>query len=113
MTPPSTTPMTLPSTTPMTLPSINYATRARLDVLVPSGNTIAEPELRAMHPPGVGLFVTRLPLTGSSETELRAMLDTLETGTALLADAQPDAITDAPPGFGRLFATHHDMKEAA
>jgi len=76
----------------MTQPMINYATRARLGVLVPSGNTVAEPELRAMLPAGVGLFVTRLPLTGSSETELLAMLETLEAGTRLLADARPDAI---------------------
>ena len=73
-------------------PAIDYATRARLGVLVPSGNVVAEPELRAMLPTGVGLFVTRLPLTGSSEAELLAMLETLESGTKLLADAQPDAI---------------------
>jgi maleate isomerase len=73
-------------------PRIDYATRARLGVLVPSGNTVAEPELRAMLPAGVGLFVTRLPLTGSSAPELLAMLDTLETGTKLLADAEMDAI---------------------
>jgi maleate isomerase len=72
--------------------TIDYATRARLGVLVPSGNTVAEPELRAILPPGVGLFVTRLPLTGSTEGELLAMLETLESGTKLLADAQPDAI---------------------
>ena len=76
----------------MTQTAIDYATRARIGVLVPSGNTIAEPELRAMLPAGVGLFVTRLPLTGSSEAELLAMLDTLESGTKLLADARPDAI---------------------
>lgn len=76
----------------MTRPAIQYATRARLGVLVPSGNTVAEPELRAMLPGDVGLFVTRLPLTGSSEAELLAMLDTLEGGTRLLADARPDAI---------------------
>jgi len=72
--------------------TIDYAARARLGVLVPSGNTVAEPELRAMMPEGVGLFVTRLPLTGSSEAQLMAMLETLETGTRLLADARPDAI---------------------
>ena len=72
--------------------NIDYATRARLGVLVPSGNIVAEPELRAMLPPDVGLFVTRLKLTGSSEPELLAMLDTLEDGTRLLADTQPDAI---------------------
>jgi maleate cis-trans isomerase len=71
---------------------INYATRARLGVLVPSGNTVAEPELRAMLPAGIGLFVTRLPLTGSSAPELLAMLDTLDTGTMLLAGAEMDAI---------------------
>lgn len=76
----------------MPAPMIDYATRARLGVLVPSGNIVAEPELRAMLPRDVGMFVTRLPLTGSSETELLAMLDTLEAGTALLADAAPDAI---------------------
>lgn len=76
----------------MPAPAIDYATRARLGVLVPSGNTVVEPELRAMLPAGVGLFVTRLPLTGSSEAELLAMLDTLESGTKLLADARPDAI---------------------
>jgi maleate isomerase len=76
----------------MTPPSIDYATRARLGVLVPSGNTIAEPELRAMLPTGAGLFVTRLKLTGSSVPELLAMLETLEAGTALLADARVDAI---------------------
>jgi maleate isomerase len=76
----------------MTPPQVDYATRARLGVLVPSGNLVAEPELRAMLPAGVGLFVTRLKLTGSSEQELLGMLDTLEAGTALLADIAPDAI---------------------
>ncbi len=76
----------------MTHQAIDYATRARLGVLVPSGNTVAEPELRAMLPAGVGLFVTRLKLTGSSEAELLAMLDMLESGTRLLADTEPDAI---------------------
>ena len=71
---------------------IDYATRARLGVLVPSGNVIAEPELRAMLPAAIGLFITRLKLTGSEERQLLSMLDTLEDGTALLADAVPDAI---------------------
>lgn len=76
----------------MPAPPIDYGTRARLGILVPSGNSVAEPELRAMMPPGVNLLVTRLPLTGSSEAQLLAMLDTLESGTGLLADAAPDAI---------------------
>jgi len=71
---------------------IDYGDRARLGVLLPSGNSVAEPELRAMLPAGVGLHVTRLPLRGSSQAELLGMLDTLETGARLLGDVRPDAI---------------------
>ena len=71
---------------------IAYGDRARLGVLVPSGNPVAEPELRAMLPPEVGLLVTRLPLRGSSEAELLAMAESLEAAARLLADALPDAI---------------------
>ncbi len=71
---------------------IAYGDRARLGVLVPSGNAIAEPELRAMLPAEVGLVITRLPLRGSSEAELLAMAGPLESAAGLLADARPDAI---------------------
>lgn len=69
------------------LRSIDYGERYRAGVIVPSGNRVAEPEIRAMLPPGVAVFVTRLPLRGSSETELLAMLDTLEGAARLLGDA--------------------------
>jgi len=106
--------------------AIDYGDRARLGVILPSGNTVAEPEIAAMLPPGIGLAVTRLPLRGSSERELMGMLDALEPATRLLADAQPGAIafhctatsTFAPTiaceirrrmeqaaGGGRVFAT--------
>jgi maleate isomerase len=71
---------------------IAYGDRARLGVLVPSGNAVAEPELRAMLPPEVGMVVARLPLRGSSEAELLAMAGSLESAAGLLADARPDAI---------------------
>lgn len=71
---------------------IDYGDRARIGLLVPSGNSVAEPEIRAMLPPGIGLLVTRLPLRGSSEAELDAMLGALETAARLLADAEPDLI---------------------
>ncbi len=71
---------------------IAYGDRARLGVLIPSGNAVAEPELRAMLPPEVGMVVTRLPLRGSSEAELLAMAGSLESAAGLLADARPDAI---------------------
>ena len=64
----------------------------RLGVLVPSGNSVAETELRAMLPPEVTMLVTRLALRGSSEPELLAMLTDLDNAAALLGHAEPDAI---------------------
>jgi maleate cis-trans isomerase len=66
---------------------IDYGSRLRAGVIVPSGNPIAEPEIRAMLPNGVSALVTRLPLRGSSEPELLTMLDGLEAAAGLLADA--------------------------
>ena len=64
----------------------------RLGVMVPSGNSVAETELRAMLPPEVTMLVTRLALRGSSEPELLAMLTDLDNAAALLGHAEPDAI---------------------
>ncbi|MDR3537732.1 MAG: hypothetical protein P4L71_14635 [Acetobacteraceae bacterium] len=66
---------------------VDYGERLRAGILVPSGNAVAEPEIRAMLPNGVSALVTRLPLRGSSEPELLAMLDGLETAAGLLRDA--------------------------
>lgn len=72
--------------------AIVYGDTARLGVLVPSGNSVAEVELRAMIPPDVAVLVTRLALRGSSEPELMAMLTDLEQAATLLGHAEPDAI---------------------
>ncbi|MDN3566974.1 hypothetical protein QWZ14_21555 [Paeniroseomonas aquatica] len=71
---------------------IDYGDRARLGLLVPSGNRVAEPELQAMLPPGVTALVTRLELRGSSEPELLHMIGALEPAARLLADAGPGLI---------------------
>ena len=71
---------------------IDYGDRLRVGVLMPSGNAISEPELRAMMPPDVSLLITRLELRGSSEPELMGMLDALEPAARLLADAKVDVI---------------------
>ena len=76
----------------MNAPMIDYGDRKRLGVMVPSGNSVAEPELRAMLPPGVAMLVTRLRLTGSAEADLMGMLDGLENAAGLLADAKVDRI---------------------
>jgi maleate isomerase len=72
--------------------TIDYGSRLRAGVLIPSGNSVAEPELRAMLPPDVSMLVTRLALRGSSRDELMRMLDQLEPAAALLADADVDVV---------------------
>jgi maleate isomerase len=79
-------------TQPPSFPAIDYGSRLRAGVLIPSGNSVAEPELRAMLPPEASLLVTRLPLRGSSRAELMGMLDHLETAAGLLADAAVEVI---------------------
>jgi maleate cis-trans isomerase len=71
---------------------IDYGERLRLGVVVPSGNTIAEPQLARMLPTGVAAFFTRLPLRGSSERELLGMLDGLPDAVRLLTDARVDLL---------------------
>jgi maleate isomerase len=72
--------------------AIDYGDRLQAGVLIPSGNSVAEPELRAMLPPGSSMLVTRLPLRGSSTIELTQMIERLEAASELLADACVDVI---------------------
>ncbi|WP_212526116.1 aspartate/glutamate racemase family protein [Actibacterium sp. MT2.3-13A] len=65
---------------------------ARLGMLVPSGNILAEDQVRALLPASVALHVTRLPLTHSSDDALRAMIEGLPQSAAMLADARVDVI---------------------
>ena len=88
-------------------PAIDYGDQMRLGIIVPSGNVIAEPQIHAMLPAGVGALITRLALRGSSETELRRMEEGVEDAARLLADAQVDrivfhctAVTTFSPGSG-------------
>jgi maleate isomerase len=79
-------------TPPASFTAIDYGSRLRAGVLIPSGNSVAEPELRAMLPPQASMLVTRLPLRGSSRAELMRMLDQLEAAASLLADAAVEVI---------------------
>jgi maleate isomerase len=68
---------------PLSCPTIDYGDRLRAGVLIPSGNSVAEPELRAMMPFGSSMLVTRLPLLGSSRPELIGMMDYLGAASKL------------------------------
>lgn len=71
---------------------INYGTRARIGMLLPSGNQAAEPQFHAMLPQGVSLHTTRLKLVGSSEADLLAMVEHVEEAAELVADAGADLV---------------------
>lgn len=71
---------------------INYGTRARLGMLLPSSNRAAEPQFHAMLPAGVSLHTTRLKLKGSSEGDLLGMTERIEEASELVADSGVDLI---------------------
>jgi maleate isomerase len=71
---------------------IDYGENARIGVIIPSGNVIAEPQIRAMLPAGVQVYFTRLPLRGSSEPELVHMASQVGPAAAMLADAAVDLV---------------------
>ena len=76
----------------MNIRSVRYGERARIGVLLPSGNISAEAELAAILPHGVSMHVTRLPLNGSSREQLLGMTEGVEHAAMLLADTRPSLI---------------------
>jgi maleate isomerase len=66
----------------------NFGRRARLGMMLPSSNTIAEPQFAAMLPAGVSMHTTRLRM--STAAQALSMLDRLEEAALLLADAGVD-----------------------
>ena len=71
---------------------MNYGTRARIGILLPSVNRAAEPDMAAMAPPGVSVHTTRLRLRSGAPDHVREMVSNLEQGAGLLADAGVDLI---------------------
>lgn len=76
--------------TPERLP--DYGERARIGMITPHRNVVAEPDARAVFPNGVSLHVTRLELAGTSPAQLMAMTDGVELAASLLGEAPLDLI---------------------
>jgi maleate isomerase len=70
----------------------NYGERARIGMLLASGNQAAEPQFHAMMPMGVAVHTTRIRLTGSSEKELLGMAEGVEDAARLVTDAAADMV---------------------
>ncbi len=69
-----------------------YGWRARIGMLLPSVNSAAEPLVQAMTPDGVSVHTTRLRLAGSTDADIMGMVEGVEEGASLLADAEVDLI---------------------
>jgi maleate isomerase len=61
-------------------------------VIVPSINSIAEPDFRRLAPAGVEFFATRLSLPNGNPEELRLMAGQASSAASLLADMAPDLV---------------------
>ena len=83
----------------------NYGWRLRIGVMLPSLNSIAEPQIHAMMPPGVSAHFTRLSLEGGDVEQHRRMADGVEAGAKLLADADVDLIVFHCTGVSMLDAS--------
>lgn len=66
---------------------IDYGSRVSIGLLLPSSNIVTENELQCIFPLDVAYRTTRLKLVSSDEQALLAMIDSVESGANLLADA--------------------------
>jgi maleate isomerase len=80
-----------PARTPVR-PDIDYGARAKIGVIVPSGNIATEPQFRAMLPKGVAPFFTRATLTTTDGDGLMQMAKRVDQDVQLLVDAKVDIV---------------------
>ena len=71
---------------------IDYGARAKIGVIVPSGNIATEPQFRAMLPRGVAPFFTRATLTTTDGDGLMQMAKRVDQDVQLLVDAKVDIV---------------------
>ena len=66
------------------------APRARIGMIIPSVNSMTEPQFNHFAPPGLGVHVARARVAGEWKRPLAAMADEIATSAKLLADVAPD-----------------------
>ena len=100
-------------TTIETRPVHNHlgATRARIGIIIPSVNSMTEPQFNHLAPPGLGVHVARARVAGEWKRPLPQMADEIAASAKLLSDVAPDLIvfhctdtsmTQGPQGEGRI-----------
>jgi maleate isomerase len=87
------------------------AARAKVGLIIPSVNSMSEPQFTHFAPPGLGIHVARARVAGQWKRPLPAMADEIASSAQLLADVAPDLIvfhctdtsmTQGPQGEGRI-----------
>ena len=93
------------------------APRARIGMIIPSANSMTEPQFNYFAPPGLGVHVARARVAGEWKRPLAAMADEIATSAKLLADVAPDLIvfhctdtsmTQGPRGEGDILKIVRD-----
>src|SRR5438094_9814629 len=91
--------------------------RARIGMIIPSVNSMTEPQFNHFAPPGLGVHVARARVAGEWKRPLAAMADEIATSAKLLADVAPDLIvfhctdtsmTQGPRGEGDILKIVQD-----
>ena len=84
---------------------------ARIGLIIPSVNSMSEPQFNRFAPAGLAVHVTRARVAGQWKRPLPAMADEIAASAKLLADVAPDLIvfhctdtsmTQGPQGEGRI-----------
>src|SRR5262245_62250906 len=87
------------------------APRARIGMIIPSVNSMTEPQFNHFAPPGLGVHVARARVAGQWKRPLPEMADEIAMSARLLSDVAPDLVvfhcTDSsmsqgPKGEGRI-----------
>ncbi len=66
------------------------APRARIGMIIPSVNSMSEPQFNHFAPPGLGVHVARARVAGGWKRPLAAMAEEIATSAKLLSDVAPD-----------------------
>jgi maleate isomerase len=67
-------------------------TQMRIGLIVPSGNRMTEPQFNQYAPPGMGIYVTRLRMTGRWRKPPGELKRSLIEAAEALSDTKPDMI---------------------
>ena len=90
---------------------------ARIGMIIPSVNSMTEPQFNRFAPPGLTVHVARARVAGPWKRPLPEMADEIASAARLLSDVAPDLIvfhctdtsmTQGPQGEGRILDIVHD-----